>query len=362
MKSLLTALIVVWLPMIGMSFTGKDSPDRNLLFSDPAPLELILQMDVLSILNDKSEEPEYSPAQLILKLEDNKIRIFDLKIKPRGRTRRIANICEFPPLKLNLQKNTTQASVFEGQDKIKLVTHCNESEDYQNYALLEYLAYRTYNALTDYSYRVRMVNVTYRDTGRNYPDIKKSGFLIEDDEFMAERLNGKVSDKVIWSADSCDQDVVDTFSFFQFMMGNTDWWIHTRHNVDLISLENDALIPIPFDFDYAGIIDAPYAIPSPELPIVEVRDRFFKGNCKTSDYNDYKAVISLFNDKKSEIISMYEEANFLDNSFRRSALRYIDHFYEIINDPKKMGKFIDESCKFFNTAPDRVPNKKRLVY
>jgi hypothetical protein len=58
------------------------------------------------------------------------------------------------------------------------------------------------------------------------------------------------------------------------MIGNTDWWIHRRHNVDLVELADGSLVPIPFDFDYAGIINTPYAIPSPSMPIKSVEDRF----------------------------------------------------------------------------------------
>jgi len=362
MKPRIAALIVVLLPLIALASTGKNNTNQTPLFTDTKPLELIVQMDMQKVLTDKSDEPEYNPAQLVLKFQDNTIQIFNIKIKARGRTRRIANICDFPPLKLNFEKKSTENTVFEGQDKIKLVTHCNESEDYQNYALIEYLAYKTYNVLSDYSYRVRLVNVTYRDTEQIYPDIKKFGFLIEDDDHMAKRIQGQVSDKLIWSADSCDEKVVDIFSFYQFMIGNTDWWIHTRHNVDIISLEDNRLIPIPFDFDGAGIIKAPYAMPSPELPILNVRDRFFKGNCKTSEISDYDETISFFNNKKIEIILLYEQAFYLNTRYRKSALRYINSFYEIINDEHKFGKFIEQSCKYFNTAPDHAPTEKRLIY
>ena len=261
-------LLLLLLP--AYCFASEKNSKGNKLFSSNDPIELILQMDMEKVLNDKSKEPEYSPALLIQKIDDKSIQIFNIKIRARGKTRRISNICEFPPLKINFEKKSTRNTVFEGQDKIKMVTHCNESETYQNYALLEYLSYKTYNTLTDYSYRVRLVNVVYQDINQKYPNIEKSGFLIEDDDLMAKRVNASVSNKRIWSPDSCDQVATDIFSLFQFMIGNTDWWIHTRHNVDLISLEDQKLIPIPFDFDGAGIINTPYAMPSPQLPIVRV--------------------------------------------------------------------------------------------
>jgi hypothetical protein len=128
------------------------------------------------------------------------------------------------------------------------------------------------------------------------------------------------------------------------MIGNTDWWIHTRHNVDILKLESDVLIPLPFDFDYAGIINTPYAVPSPELPIMEVKDRFFKGSCKAP--SDFTQTIALFNSSKDKIIDHLDQADFLDKKYRRTSIRYVEEFYRIINDPEKFSAYLDQTCEF----------------
>jgi len=322
---------------------ASDLTDKSPLFSSSEPLDIIIEMDFQKVLGDKSENPKYNAALLIQDLGDNKIKTFNIKVKARGNTRRISEICEFPPLKLNFRKGATENTVFQGQDKIKMVTHCKDNDEYENYAVLEYLAYKTYNALTDYSYKVRLVKVLYRDIRQSYPDIEKSGFLIEDDEAMVGRLGGEISQKKIWSPDSCRQDAVDLFSMFQFMIGNTDWWIHKRHNVDIMALENGELIPIPFDFDYAGIINTPYAIPSPMLPISDVKQRFFKGSCKT--ILSYEEVIKKFNEKHDDILQVVEETDFINKRLKRSATNYIQSFYKIINDEDKFTQFINNSCE-----------------
>jgi hypothetical protein len=348
------SLLLVLLPIFGNA-SDKNDARSTTLFSNTKPIELILQMDMQKVLNDKSEEPEYNPALLIQKNSDDKIQFFNITIKARGNTRRIQSVCEFPPLKINFAKKTTINTVFQGQDKIKMVTHCRQADSFQDYALLEYLAYKTYNTITEYSYKVRMVNVIYQDTKQNYPDIEKSGFLIEDDDLLAERLGGAITEKRIWSPDSCSQSAVDIFSLFQFMIGNTDWWIHTRHNVDILNLDNDKLIPIPFDFDYAGLINTPYAIPASNLPIIHVKDRFFKGSCKTPNY--YKETINLFNLKKSAILSIVNSADYLDKRDKKSSLKYVEDFYEIINDSTKFAKYLDRTCDFVNKVPSSVSVK-----
>jgi hypothetical protein len=328
---------------------------KSPLFSSSEPLELILEMDMQKVLNDRSEEPEYNAALLIQKLPEKKIRTYNIKVKARGNTRRIKNICEFPPLKLNFRKGDTDNTDFQGQDKVKMVTHCQNNYEFENYAVLEYLAYKTYNALTDNSYNVRLVKVLYRDIRRNYPDIEKSGFLIEDDDMMAHRLGGVISEKKIWSPDSCNQESVDLFSMFQFMIGNTDWWIHRRHNVDIVAVENKGLIPVPFDFDYAGIINTPYAIPSPALPITQVRERFFKGSCKTTE--SYQAVINEFNKNKNEILGVVKETDFLSNRVKKSTANYIETFYNIINDPDRLGQYINQACEHLYHIPGQATTK-----
>ena len=351
MLRLSTTILLALLPIFSFAQDTKNA-NPNRLFSSAVPIEITLQMDMQKVLNDTSEDPQYSAARLIQKFDDNKIQVFDIKIKSRGNTRRINSVCEFPPIKLNFKKESTLNTVFEGQDKLKMVTHCQESDDYQNYAMLEYAAYKTYNQLTDYSYRVRLVNIIYQDTEQYYNDIHKAGFLIEDEDFLAERIGGTITERRIWSPDSCEQKTVDLLSLFQFMIGNTDWWIHTRHNIDIVSLRSNELIPIPFDFDYSGIINAPYAIPSQQLPIRSVRERFFKGSCKS--YTEYEKTIDLFNNKKSSIFSLIENADFLDNRFKRISTKYIEDFYEIINDQSKFSKYLNKTCEFLNKPPDRA--------
>jgi hypothetical protein len=236
-----------------------------------------------------------------------------------------------------------------------MVTHCKASESYQNYALLEYLSYKIYNLITENSFKVRLVNVTYRDINNNYPETDKVGFMIEDEDQMAKRIGGNISDKKIWSSDSCNQDAVDLLVLFQFMIGNTDWWIHTRHNIDLVQTQDAGLIPIPYDFDYAGIINTPYATPSAELPIIDVRSRFLKASCH--DLKHYEKAVSVYNLKKNAILKMIEGSDFLDKKSKNNATHYVEEFYEIINNQKKFEKYLERTCDFLDNPPDAVPVK-----
>ena len=138
-------------------------------------MDIIIQADMKSITEDKSDDPEYGEGFLIHTNDKNQS--FKIKIKARGSTRRNQRVCEFPPLKINFIKESTVNTVFEGQNKLKMVTHCNPQDYFQNYTILEYIDYKIYNNLTDYSYKVRPVRVTYRDTNKNIPGHGKIRFF-----------------------------------------------------------------------------------------------------------------------------------------------------------------------------------------
>ena len=301
------------------------------LFKEDKPLELILEADLVAIMNDKSEEPEYTPALLIQKHDNNQINMFEVKVKARGHTRRVTNLCDFPPLKLNFKKNHLANTIFEGQDKLKFVSKCRDEQDYQNYVLQEYLIYKTYSLLTEESYRTRLVNITIKDIKLRVPTMTMTGFFIEDDDALAQRLDFKKYEPLVYSQDSCDEASLDRLSMFQYMIGNTDWYINTKHNTDIFEVKsNNALIPVPFDFDFAGVINTVYALPSKEVPITQVRQRYFKGSCREEDA--YDQTISLFNDKKEDIYTLYNSFELLPKSIIKKSLKYYTRFYEIIND------------------------------
>ena len=331
--------IVVVMSTINKHAKAKELP----LFASDEPLELILEADLFTLINDKSEEPEYTPALLIQPLSDYKIKGFQIKVKARGNTRRVTELCEFPPLKFNFKKSQLENTVFEGQDKLKFVSQCRQDDEYRQYVLEEYLLYKTYNILTEESYKTRLVNITLKDIKVRIPAIKMTGFLIEDDKSLEKRLKAKEYEKMVYSQDSCVDQAVDRLSMFQYMIGNTDWYINTKHNTDVFQLKDDrSLIPVPFDFDFAGVINTEYASPSKEIPINEVRQRYFKGSCR--DFDSYNPTMQLFNEKKDEIFKLYNNFTYLPKSVIRKSIRYYTKFYKIINDKEQVNESFYSAC------------------
>ncbi|NJN25220.1 MAG: hypothetical protein HC819_04200 [Cyclobacteriaceae bacterium] len=313
------------------------------LFQSQEPLELTLVADIVAIRSDKSDDPEYTPAMLLQHFDTYINKGFDIKIKARGNTRRLSGLCDFPPLKFNFKKGQVKNTVFEGQDKLKFVSQCRQEESFQNYVLEEYLLYQTYHIITPVSYRTRLVNITIKDYKLRVPTITMTGFLIEDDESLAKRIDARPYEQKLFSQDSCESTAVDRLSMFQYMIGNTDYYIHTLHNTDIFELKHSGeLIPVPFDFDFAGVINTPYASPSRQIPITQVRQRYFKGSCR--DEQAYNPILELFNSKKAEIFALYNRFDYLPKTVIKKSLRYYGKFYKIINDPESVEESFYSVC------------------
>ena len=129
--------------IIVMIFNTVSLAKEYPLFESDVPLNLILEADLITIINDKSEEPEYTPGLLIQPLAGFEIKAFEIKVKARGNSRRVTDLCDFPPLKLNFKKSQLSNTVFDGQNKLKFVSQCRSEDEFKNYVLEEYLIYKT---------------------------------------------------------------------------------------------------------------------------------------------------------------------------------------------------------------------------
>lgn len=333
-----------WLLVSALKATGQVKESQPLFLSDQ-PLELTIEADFKSLVSDKrDEEPDYKTARLLLAGTDENNQTFEIKVKARGYSRRMYDFCSFPPLYLNFKKKSVEGTLFQGQDKLKLVTYCKDMDLNENYILQEYMIYKTYNILTDTSFRVRLAKITYHDSEKNKTIASRFGFLIEDIDKLAERLNAAEYKILLPTHDACDHKCLDRFMLFQYMIGNNDWWIAkpVMHNVKLINFGTGLPVPIPYDFDYCGAVNTNYAAPPENLPIKSVRERYFQGFCRRKGV--YEKTIQGFLDRKEEIYELYKNFPYLSDPIKKNTLKYFDQFYDIITNPKGIIKRFYDSC------------------
>ncbi|HKN58729.1 MAG TPA: hypothetical protein VJV97_07735, partial [Gemmatimonadaceae bacterium] len=116
------------------------------------------------------------------------------------------------------------------------------------------------------------------------------------------------------------------------------------HNVELYFGNDGTVAPIAYDFDFAGVVNATYAVPDDRLGLPNVRQRLFRGYC--TDPEQYAKVFALFKEKKPEIYALYSDSigKLMDRGTVRSTLKYYDEFYETISDARSAKRSIVEAC------------------
>jgi len=319
------------------------------LFESNDLLRVRIEAPFTSIMKDR-ESDEYRDGSIRLIDSTGTEESFDLKIRTRGNFRRKASHCHFAPLRINFRKKQVNDSLFQGQDKLKLVTHCeNSGKEYEQSLLLEYLAYRMFNQLTDLSFRVRLLLVDYADTERDGYTRTRYGFLIEHDKELSRRIGMEMATVEAVTAEELDQHQSALFSAFQYLIGNTDFSAVRGaadatccHNAVLFQGADERLVPVAYDFDQAGLVDSPYAAPNPDLPIKDVKQRLYRGFCSYSEFID--DAVRLAVEQRSNIEQLFEEQDGLLTTPRRAALRYIDEFYDRVSSPSNMERYLIEDC------------------
>ena len=326
-----------------MCLTSNSQEVEPLLFADTSILEVELLYNFDELKRDYDSDPNYHSARLRYKNIWGGMAKIDVEIKTRGIFRRNPKNCSQPPLWLRFNSKDIRNTPFEGLGKMKLVLQCYDRLNYDQLLLKEFLAYKIYSIVSSYNYKVRIARITQTDRITNNK-IVMYGFFIEPAEMMAIRLKSRLDDRKNIHPNACNKSITTRMAIFQYMIGHTDWSIKAQHNITLIEPTDAAPpIPIPFDFDFSGIVDAPYALPAEHLPIKSVAERHFNGYCRS--FEEFKVEIDYFNSKKEEIINCIESFYLIDSKNRSKLIDYINEFYDIINDDKKVKKEFIEGCR-----------------
>lgn len=311
------------------------------IFTAEAPITFTLTSNFGRLRHDRKQDAPWRWASLTIADSAGGIEEIPLQVKTRG-IWRLAQ-CDFPPIRLDFKKSTVKHSLLAKLDKPKLVTHCRDNEEYEQYILQELQLYRVYNLLTKYSHRVRLARVTYADSGSGKVVTTRYAFLEEEPEALAHRVGGMlIKQKGAGPAD-LEPNGAALFGVFQYMIGNTDWSISGLHNVELIGIDL-GYIPIAYDFDFSGAVNTRYATVDPSLAIRRVRDRIYRGYCLPEE--TYGPTFDLFKAKKDSIYALYNDSigRLLLGDRAKETLEYFDDFYATITNPRDARREIIGRC------------------
>ena len=348
--AILSLLLAVALPLCAQEKQDEE-PKPAQLFSSDDTLNVTLTAPWRDIVRNEKKQDPY-PAKIEFTDELGNTMSLDMTAQRRGLTRQ--RVCDFPPIKLRFEKEKVKGTTFRGQKSVKMVTHCKRPARYEQYYILEMLAYQMYNLITDYSFRVRPLNVNYVDSKTGKTEESRFAFLIEDNSDVAKRNGIKKLEIAKIRPSQLEPKVTSEFTLFQYMIANVDWAALSGpdpkeccHNVKPIAPDpltpQDKIYPIPYDFDSAGLVNAHYAAPAQGLPIRSVTTRLYRGYCRqNSTLEDAR---KLFLTQESAILALISDENRLNENTKKKATKYIAKFFKTIKDPDDFERLIIEKCR-----------------
>jgi hypothetical protein len=320
----------------------KGEKEVPVLYRSETPLAITFRTNIKQIRKDKGETPPWRWASFSYNDSTGKTVEVPVKIRTRGIWR--LKHCDFPPIRLNFASKDTKNSEFDGLDKPKLVNYCRDNDQYEQYMLQEAQLYRIYQLLTPNSHRVRVARITYVDSASGKKEAERYGMIIEDPDQLANRLMAKpIKTKGAGPADMEAKELALAY-MFQYFIGNLDFSFNGLHNTELLGTMDGRILPIAYDFDYAGAVNASYAVPPPNFGVSNVRTRKFLAYCEIAD--QFPAAVARLVEKKDAIYALYRDdvGKLMSPNVVRETLGYFDEFYDRVRTPQDAQKNVFRNC------------------
>ncbi len=317
------------------------------LFADDSTINVTVTAPLTTLIRERPTE-QYLPGTFQYEDADGAVTTLEVGLRTRGHFR--YQTCGFPPIRVNFDKSAVRGTLFDGQDKLKLVAHCEDQERYEQYVLREYMAYRLFNLLTDKSFRVRLMRVRFVDSQGRRKDQLRYAYFIEHKKRLAKRIGIPLYEVEDLELAELDGEFLNLTSMFQLLVANTDFSpiagppdSNCCHNYVLFrDTAGGPVTAIPYDFDQSGFVDAPYASPNPRMRIREVTQRVYRGRCLFNDYVD--GSIDALAAMKGPIYDIIAAQPGTTERVRRTLARFVDRFYAVLDDPKRVERDILATC------------------
>jgi hypothetical protein len=317
------------------------------LFESDDLLEVSLEFDYSTFLKKPDKNQSFDG---IMTFHFSETDTLDRKVTIQYRGQSRYERCRLPPMRIIFRQPVYEVSDSARIKKMKLVNQCQSGASYDDYVIKECLVYKLYNVLTDTCFRVRLLKVNYIDTEKKKKPVVQYGIFIEPEELLAKRTNMLEVKTRSLTQKNMHPLMIDRIAIFNYMVANWDWSVPGQHNISVFSslaYDNAGLgIPVPFDFDLTGVVNAEYAIPPPGIGIETNRDRMFTGICRTREV--YMKELMMFLDKKDEFYSVVNNYSHLSKASKRDIINFLDQFFLQLEKPRTLDNLIDlllEECK-----------------
>jgi len=307
--------------------------DHVQFFKDTGMLSATITTNISRIMRLKQKEGAQFPAIFSTTLPDGFTVSDSILLEVRGHFRR--DYCYLPPIRVIFK--SSPFSVMKPLGALKLVSQCKTFSEDKQYLLKEFTIYKIYNLLTDMSFRVRLLNLNWRDTANKNKSVTEYAFLLEDTKDLAHRNECFEMKQAKIKTEATDRQQMTLVAIFEYMIGNTDFAVPANHNTKLIIPKADSThrpYVVPYDFDYSGFVNTDYAVPDQNLPIQNVRERLYRGFARSME--ELNGVLFIFNAKKKAIYDVVNNFDLLTARSKKEMTDYLDEFYSIINDPDQV--------------------------
>lgn len=288
-------------------------------------VRLRIETDWPTLVEDRSKD-ERQAARIQYKIAGAEV-AWSAEVRLRGGFRR--TFCEFPPLAIHLPKAELKAAGLAPWNKLKLVTHCYADPDLSKDLLLrEFLLYRMYNVLSPESFRVQLALITYVNSERPSQKLLRWGFVIEHSDELATRLGKAEQSTYLVSKAEVERNRLLLLRTFQSMIGNTDWDLDPVRNLKIFGEAGNRSL-VPYDFDFAKLVEAPYAKAKDKameaLLIAEL------GACSDCSPQEKKEISLLFREKRKPLQQVIKECKWLPIEQQQELSKQIDEFITRLN-------------------------------
>jgi hypothetical protein len=297
--------------------------------------DLQLSVDMADLLAQKKTN-NYLPATLTA--HDGTV--MTAEVRARGKFRR--KICEVPPLKVKFPKKSLRALGLDTFNEVRLTLPCLDNPEAEANVIREYLAYKMYERLNPAMHvKARLIRLKIHDTHVEKTQKAVYALLLEHEEELVARLGGgTVETAYNLLPNQLDESTLALNAMFQYLIGNTDWDVQMVRNVYPYKPQNTELhYIIPYDFDFSGLVSAPYARATAEKGVRTVRDRVLMADGIPAAA--LEAARKKILDARDDIFALCDYGR-LDEVHQADCRQYIQRFFENVTVGKPVPTMIED--------------------
>ena len=332
-------IFIIYL-VISWCVFGQKKIKSDSLFSHQFPLEIKLNYSN-NFLNRSTNDSTFVKTKIFF-YNNLGWKEINVSLRARGNFRR--KNCFFTPVKMKIKKSQSTGTIFQGNKSLKLVLPCKNLNDKNDKLIKEFIAYKIYEIVSYHFFKTRRLDVTFGNIKRKKEsEYSLKAFFIEDDKRLAERFNGKIVKRYIHPLAMDNLSFVN-LSFFNYLIGNTDFSSSNQHNGKLLFTQKK-IVPIPYDFDLTGWVNPNYGKGVINRLGYSFEERNFIGFKKHHPL--FEIVRKHYLKLKQKVIDRVKsfEQEFDDAVEFNLMVKYLEEFYEILENDRMFTRLIVSQAK-----------------